>query len=162
MTPTSTPYITSFSPEVLAHVSTPGWDTAQASTPGPNMGLGDPDEAARLIDITNETWGLCTHHNFDFPTTPSVLCTVQASGYLVKRAGPRDEDGLLPVGIDIMYPRKLPGSLLEEVLSMYRNLALLARVRRLVDPMKGVLPWHVAAARKAHEILTTTMRYDGD
>lgn len=86
--------------------------------------------------------------------------TSVASGYLVKRAGPRDEDGLIPLGVNLVHGQKPYKAVLKEVLGMYRNLGTLARVRGVVDPVKSVLPLHVAAARKAWKMLVETMRYE--
>lgn len=83
-----------------------------------------------------------------------------ASGFLVKRAGPRDEDGLIPLGVNLVYGQQPHKALLKDVLGMYRNLGVLARVRGVVDPVKSVLPLHVAAARKAWKAVSETMRYD--
>lgn len=86
--------------------------------------------------------------------------TAVASGYLVKRAGPRDEDGLIPLGVNLVHGQKPYKAVLKEVLGMYRNLGTLARVRGVVDPVKSVLPLHVAAARKAWKMLSETMRFE--
>ena len=85
--------------------------------------------------------------------------TLVASGFLVKRAGPRDENGLIPLGVNLVHGQKPYKAVLKEVLGMYRNLGTLARVRGVVDPVKSVLPLHVAAARKAWKALSETMRY---
>lgn len=79
----------------------------------------------------------------------------------MKRAGPQNEDGLLPLQINIVRdPESQPGRM-KELLGIYRNLALLARVRNVVDPVKGILPTHVATAKTAHAALCTTMYYGG-
>lgn len=52
--------------------------------------------------------------------------------------------------------------MLREVLSMYRGLAALARLRGIVDRVKGVLPWHVAAARKAGDGVNSLMSWNWD
>lgn len=86
---------------------------------------------------------------------PPPLC----SGYMIKRRGPKIEDGLLSCEFHLMYAEGAPGPLVKEVLSMYRCLGLLARARAIVYPVKSVLPWHVAAAIKAHAALEATMRW---
>ena len=87
--------------------------------------------------------------------TPSPL----SSGYLLKRLGTRDEDGLLTCGVNLIYAQRPYEALLKEVLMMYGHLATLARIRGIVDPVKSVLPWHVAAAVKAHAALEATMHW---
>lgn len=94
--------------------------------------------------------------------SPPDKSTSMASGYLIKRAGPRDEDGLIPLGVDLVYGQKPYRTVLKEVLGMYRNLGTLARVRRIVDPVKSVLPLHVAASRKAWKVLNETMRFSSE
>ena len=90
----------------------------------------------------------------------SSQCSSAASGYLLKRAGSRDEDGLIPVGVDIIHAQKDKEGLLREVLGMYRDLALLARVRGLVHGVNGAIPWHIAVARNASEALNSLMLRD--
>lgn len=86
-----------------------------------------------------------------------------ASGYLLKRAGTRDEDGLIAVEVDIVHgDLKGKETVLKEVLSMYRGLAALARLRNVVDRVTGVLPWHVAAARRAGDGVNSLMSWNGD
>ena len=98
----------------------------------------------------------------DDPFTLSDSCASLASGYLVKRAGPRDENGLIPLGVNLLHGQKPYRGLLKEVLGMYRNLGTLARVRGVVDPMRSVLPLHVAAAKKAWKAVSETMRHGYD
>lgn len=88
----------------------------------------------------------------------SPLC----SGYLLKRLGARDEDGLLTCGVNLIYAQRPFEAVLKEVLEMYGRLATLARIRGIVDPVKSILPWHVAAAVKAHTALGATMRWTED
>ena len=45
---------------------------------------------------------------------------------------------------------------------MYSSLATLARIRGIVDPLKSLLPWHIAAASKAHTALELAMRWMDD
>ena len=159
-TPGATPHTNTPSPDISGLGSTPAGNAAQVGTPPPNAHLGDQDSEARLIDITDETWGVLIDGTFDDLHSPSDRCMSMASGYLVKRAGSRDEDGLIPLGVNLVHGQKPFKALLKEVLGMYRNLATLARVRGAVDPVKSVLPLHVAAARKAWRVLSETMRYE--
>lgn len=53
-------------------------------------------------------------------------------------------------------------TVLKEVLSMYRGLAALARLRNVVDRVTGVLPWHVATTRRAGDGVNSLMSWNGD
>ena len=159
VTPGATPQTNTLSPDISGLGSTPAGNAAQVGTPPPNTALGDHDSEAKLVDITDETWGVIMDGTLDEVSTPSDEYIPMASGYLVKRAGPRDEDGLIPLGVNLFYGQKPYRAVLKEVLGMYRNLGTLARVRGIVDPVKSVLPLHVAAARKAWKGVSETMRY---
>ena len=124
------------------------------------MALNEHDSEARLIDVTDETWGVVMDGTLDDMGTRSDRSTAVISGYLVKRAGPRDEDGLIPLGVNLVHAQKPHKAVLKEVLGMYRNLGTLARVRGVVDPVKSVLPLHVAAAKRAWKVLSETMHYE--
>ncbi len=159
-TPGATPQTNIPSPDISVLGSTPAGNVAQVGTPPPNAVLSDHDSEARLIDITDETWGIVMDGTLDDLTTLSERCICLASGFLVKRAGPRDEDGLIPLGVNLVHGQKPYRAALKEVLGMYRNLGTLARVRGVVDPVKSVVPLHVAAARKAWRVVSETMRYE--
>lgn len=159
-TPGATPQTNAPSPDISGLGSTPAGNAAQVGTPPANAALGDHDSEARLIDVTDETWGILMDGTIDELSSLSDKSTSVASGYLVKRAGPRDEDGLIPLGVNLVHGQKSYKAVLKEVLGMYRNLGTLARVRGVVDPVKSVLPLHVAAARKAWKMLVETMRYE--
>ena len=131
----------------------------QTSTPPPYPAFGDHDAEARLLDITDESWGVVVTRGIDDPCASSEYCPALASGYLLKRAGPRDEDGLVRVGVDIVHGQKPHRPLLKAVLGMYRNLGLLARLRGIADPVRGLEPYHIATVRKAHHAVNATMRY---
>lgn len=157
-TPVSTPFASGNSPDVTALSSTPGGG-AQAGTPTATPAFADQDAEARLIDKTDETWTIITDGSSEDPLMTPRTCVAQACGFLVKRGGARDEDGLLPLEIKILNTQKPYKAFLKEVLEMYRNLAMLARVRGITDNRRGVLPLHVAAARKAHAAVSMGMPY---
>lgn len=157
-TPVSTPNTTGHSPDgstLLANVGNLGAQTAQPASSAEN------DAEARLIDVTDETWVAIVsdvggHISAD-PAEPNA----NARGYLIKRAGTADDDGFLPVQVTIVHGSKPRQPVLKEVLSMYRDLSALARVRNVIDAIKGTLPIHVAAAKKVHTALCKSMRYAG-
>lgn len=157
VTPGSTPFTSAMSPDVSAPVSSPAGATAQAGTPVPVTTFGDPDVEARLVDVADESWGVIMDRSIDDLSIASKKATAIGAGYLIKRAGPRDEDGLLPMAVQVLHTLNPYRPLMKEVLAMYRDLATLARVRGITDPVTGVLPWHLAAADKAHAALNSTM-----
>lgn len=160
VTPDNTPQANAPSPEISGLGLTPGGAT-QVSTPPPSTAFGDHDPEARLVDVADETWGVVTNLSADDMGIASDYCPALSCGYLVKRAGPRDEDGLVRVGVNVVHGLTPPRPLLKAVLGMYRNLGLLARVRGIADPVKSVVPYHVAATLRAHAAVTSTMRYGG-
>jgi len=157
-TPENTPQASTPSPDISGIGSTPGGG-AQASTPPANTAFGDHDAEARLVDVTDETWGIVMSHSVSDVCIPSDFCPALVSGYLLKRCGPREEDGVMRIGVNVIRGQKPHRPLLKAVLGMYRNLGLLARIRGIVDPVKSMDPYHVAVARKAQATLTATMRY---
>lgn len=156
-TPEGNPQASAPSPEVSGVSSTPG-GAVQLSTPPPTTAFGDHDAEARLIDITDETWGILMGRSVD-DCIPSEYCPALASGYLVKRCGPRDEDGLVRIGVNIIRGQKPHRPLLKAVLGMYSNLASLGRIRGIADPARSVDPYHIAAVRKAHTAVSAAMQY---
>lgn len=86
------------------------------------------------------------------------------SGYLLKRGGARDDDGLIPALVNVVHAAgpKTGEGLLEEVLGMYGALGTLARLRGIVHPLRCVLPWHVATARKANIGVNAMMGFDDE
>ena len=145
-TPESTPQPSVPSPDISGIGSTPG---VQVNTPPPATAFGDHDAEARLVDVTDETWGVVVNRHGDDVCMPSEFSPAVASGYLLKRVGPRDEDGVVRMGVNIVLGQKPHRPLLKAVLGMYRNLGLLARIRGIADSLTGVEPFHIAAVRKA-------------
>ncbi|KAL9036046.1 MAG: hypothetical protein Q9180_004525, partial [Flavoplaca navasiana] len=139
------------------------------ATPSAN-GFSENDPSARLVDIVSQTWALISPNPILDPCKPRGQCSpVLVSGYLLKRAGTEDRDGLISLGINlvnIITPKVELGdhqahtNILTEVLQMYSDLATLARLRGLEEWKSGVLPWHVAAARKAKKTVTRCMRWE--
>lgn len=55
----------------------------------------------------------------------------------------------MSMGVNLLHAQKPYHVQLKDVLDMYHGLGTLARIRGLVDPVRGVLPWHMAAAVNA-------------
>jgi len=161
MTPLATPTVTTFSPKQSIYGFTPSASAVAAYPSTPATASFENDADARLVDVTEGTWGLSLGStatpDIESETISSLCC-----GYLLKRMGPRDEDGLLTCGVNLIYAQRPCEALLKEVLVMYGHLATLARIRGIVDPVKSILPWHVAAANKAYVALGATMRWTED
>lgn len=165
-TPNSTPAAAAtHSPDPSALVSTPGGvNQLNPATPTTANPAVDPDPSAKLIDITDETWSLAFPNPLTNPLLPPHICRPVVSGYLLKRGGARDEDGLIPALVNVVHAAgpKTGESLLEEVLGMYGALGTLARLRGIVHPVRCVLPWHVATARKANIGVNAMMDFDDE
>ena len=158
-TPGDTPQTSAPSPDISGIGSTPGGG-GQVGTPPSNTAFSDHDGDARLVDITDETWGVVMTHNVDDLCVLSDSCPALVTGYLLKRAGPRDEDGVVRLGVNVIRGQKPHRQLLKNVLGLYRNLGLLARIRGVVDSMHGLEPYHIAVVRRSHEAVTLTMHYE--
>ena len=132
-------------------------------------GFLENDPSARLVDIVSQTWAAISPISILDPCKPREQSSpILLSGYLLKRAGTEDRDGLISLGINLVTtitPKGEPGDrqahrkTLTEVLEMYSDLATLARLRGLEEWQSGVLPWHVAAARKARKAVTRCIRW---
>lgn len=149
--------MTHVSPEQPSNAATPAATATAANAATPTTAPFESDAEARLIDVTDETWGVITASKSEDIEADLISNTPLLSGYLVKRLGSRNEEGLLICGVHLIYAEEATETLLKEVLGMYRCLGLLARTRSIVDPVRSILPWHVAASTKALAVLEATM-----
>ncbi|SZF05662.1 unnamed protein product [Blumeria hordei] len=123
----------------------------------------EPDLNARLIDLTDQTWGAVLSHRVNNSNSLEELNLALVSGYLFKRGGTNPEDPPVPMEVNVIFsevngnPRTFHENLLKEILGYYRCLGTLARVRRVVDVNKDIRPWHIAAVEKAVEALYMLM-----
>lgn len=61
------------------------------------------------------------------------------------------------MSVNLIYTQRPLSSyemLLREVLGMYRDLATLARARGTLNVQRNTLPWHIATAVRAQEMLS--------
>ena len=159
-TPVSTPQANIVSPEqTVKSPATPIREAATAmATPSAE---GDNDNVdTTLIDVTDLTWGAVTSHRLS--NSDSILEVNQAlsSGYLIKKSGPKIEDILAVMEVNLLHTETPPRSyepLLREMLGQFRSLGTLTKVRGMADPDGDVRPWHVAAAEKAVRALYLLM-----
>ena len=163
-TPVSTPQTTgqsTFTSTITTDtVSTP---TREALPGTPIDAPGDADTDARLVDLTDQTWGAILSHRLNNSNSLLDMRPALVSGYLIKRGGVESSDAPIVLEVNIIHsgvvgnPRTFHESLLRELLGYYRGLATLARVRGVVDPVRDGRPWHVAAAEKGVKALYTCM-----
>ena len=166
-TPVSTPAANTVSPEQSGYTSTPGAAPVATSLQTPAAASFDHENDARLVDITEETWGVVTsipsgNANMTVSEFTTTVSPALVSGYLVKRAGPRDQDGLLSMTIDVLHAQKANYGLMKDVLIMYRNLGTLARSRGNTDSVRGLLPCHLAIAKRAFSAVQALMPWTDD
>ena len=170
-TPITTPQAQSFSP-----VPTP--PAASAFTAGLDaLASADADPDARLIDFTDESWGIVLARRLSVSRSLVEYHPALASGYLVKRTGPGELDQPVVMEVNVMdyvepvdgeaggehrkqeteaIRRRKADGLLREVLVMYRGLGLLARLRGM-EAVGSCTPWHVSAVMKAEVALRSCM-----
>jgi mediator of RNA polymerase II transcription subunit 13 len=173
-TPVSTPQPSITSPDqYLTATPTPsGSFPLNAATP-PELALAfDPlhEPDLSIHNPTTTTWsvvlpfGLNQSHEL-LPSRPALL-----SGFLLKRRGLRDEDGLTQLGVHLVYTSALAGpldadegkrkavvaareELLRDMLGQFGGLVTLAGTRGCIDPVEDVVPWHIATAVKGARVL---------
>jgi len=159
ITPVSTPQSMQASIVSPENASTPARENA-AATPGDPV---EPDSDARLIDFTDQTWGAVLSHRLNNSNSLLDVNPALISGYLIKRGGSYVDDPPIAMEVNIVHsevvgnPRTFHDLLLREILVYFRGLGTLARVRGVVDSVKDVRPWHVAAAEKAVKALYQLM-----
>ncbi|KAI9844612.1 MAG: mediator of RNA polymerase II transcription subunit 13 [Sclerophora amabilis] len=170
-TPVSTPQANVQSPD--QHGNTAAAHTPNAATPTDttnsstaNNALPDLDADATLVDISDNTWSVILAHRLRNSNSIIDYRPALASGLLIKQG-----DGVHPVTMAVSLilapsvppqqqqrqPQKMYDDIVGEVLGIYRRLGNLARWRETVDPVRGVMPWHIAAAVKAQQALTVLM-----
>jgi len=161
-TPASTPQGAVVSPEQSGNAATPFRDstTASGQTPGVDNNATESDADATLADITDQSWGVVLSHRLHNSTSLTDLNSALISGYLIKRGGVRVEDPPVLMEVNIIYNEGNPRAyepLLREMLTYYRGLGTLARVRGIVDKDTDIRPWHIAAAEKGVRTLYMLM-----
>ena len=162
-TPVSTPQASIVSPEQSGNnPPTPlgAGSSANATTPGGDNAATEPDADATLIDVTETSWGTVASHRLNNATVLGDLNPALASGYLVKRTGPRPEDPPALMEVNVIHTganARAYEPLLREMLMYFRQLGTLARARGMVERETDVRPWHVAAAEKGVKALYMLM-----
>ncbi|ETN39617.1 uncharacterized protein HMPREF1541_05843 [Cyphellophora europaea CBS 101466] len=152
-TPASTPQGGVTSPEqVVAATPTPGGtSTLNAPTP-PEQGF-DPnaDNDLSIVDPGEESWAVILPYGVNQSKDILEIRPAVASGYLVKRNGIREEDGLTMLGVHMIWPTPNPSTTppgqredeLEDLVNDFRGLVTLAAARGCIDKATSCVPWHI-------------------
>ncbi|OGM50489.1 hypothetical protein ABOM_000849 [Aspergillus bombycis] len=158
-TPVATPNASGnvFSPDQSGTAPTPpsgGNAPANASTPTePTL---EAESESVLTDICDESWGVILSHRLNNSPHLTEYRPALASGYLLRRKGDTDGDGVYAMTLNLIYAQR-PSScetILRETLGMYRDLGTLARARGTRTVQRNTLPWHIATAVRAQEMLS--------
>lgn len=155
-TPVSTPNpnVSIASPEQSGNALTPG---APYNAPTPTEPSLEPDSDVVLADINDESWAVVLSHRLNSSPHITELRPALASGYLLRRKGTTDGDGVLTMTVNLIYSQRPSAShdgVLRETLGMFRDLASLARARGMRSVQGNTLPWHIATAFRAQELLS--------
>ncbi|KAL2197775.1 mediator complex subunit 13 C-terminal-domain-containing protein [Corynascus similis CBS 632.67] len=174
-TPVSTPQpLSVVSPDQSGNPSTPMGTTGSslgATTPSgesfqqqqqssSQTNQSDADGDTTLVDVTETTWGVVVSHRLNNSASLTDLNPALASGYLVKRTGPRQDDAPVTMEVNVVYSdnaRAMYDVLLREMLTYFRGLGTLARARGVTEREVDVRPWHVAVVEKAVRALYLLM-----
>ncbi|KAL2168699.1 hypothetical protein VTG60DRAFT_6925 [Thermothelomyces hinnuleus] len=146
-----------------AGATTPGGDSSQQQQqqqPASQTSQSDADGDTTLVDVTETTWGVVVSHRLNNSASLTDLNPALASGYLVKRSGPRQDDAPVAMEVNVVYSdnaRAMYDVLLREMLTYFRGLGTLARARGVTERDVDVRPWHVAVVEKAVRALYLLM-----
>ncbi|KAK2761663.1 mediator of RNA polymerase II transcription subunit 13 [Arachnomyces sp. PD_36] len=147
-------------PYTTTPVATPSPDptSGAANAPTPTDQPFESESDTTLIDASDETWGAILSRRLNNSNTLLEYHPSLASGYLIRRKGISDNDGVVAMGINLIHVQHGHGthseSLLKEVLHMYRDLGTLARAKGLSHVRNNTLPWHIASAVKGQETMS--------
>ncbi|KAL4919880.1 mediator complex subunit 13 C-terminal-domain-containing protein [Aspergillus aurantiobrunneus] len=159
-TPIATPLPSAsiLSPDQPGNAPTPpSGANAPANASTPTDILPETESESLLTDVCDESWSVVLSHRLNGTLHLTEYRPALASGYLLRRKSPTDADGAFTMNINLLFtqrPSSSYGSLLREIIGMYRDLATLARVRGTRIVQSGTLPWHIATAVRAQEILS--------
>lgn len=155
-TPVSTPNpsVSIASPEQSGNAPTP---SATYNAPTPIEPSLEPDSDVVLADVSDESWAVVLSHRLNSSPHVTEFRPALASGYLLRRKGTTDGDGVFAMTVNLIYSQRPSSShenTLREILGMYRDLASLARAKGMRSVQNNTLPWHIATALRAQELLS--------
>ncbi|KAL5343638.1 mediator complex subunit 13 C-terminal-domain-containing protein [Aspergillus crustosus] len=159
-TPIATPLpsATILSPEQLGNAPTPpNAANAPANASTPTDALLESESETQLTDICDESWAVVLSHRLNGTLHLTEYRPALASGYLLRRKGPTDANGAFALTVNLLYTQRPSSSnetLLRDIIGMYRDLATLARARGTRIVQSSTLPWHIATALRAQEVLS--------
>lgn len=146
------------SPDQAANSPTPaGGGSAPPNALTPAEGHPDAESESVLTDVCDESWAVVLSHRLNNSVHLTEYRPSLASGYLFRRRGPTDGDGVFSMNVNLVHTQRPPSShesLLQDTLKMYRDLATLSRARGTHNVQQNTLPWHIAAAVRGQEILS--------
>lgn len=118
----------------------------------------DPNQDQTILaDKSDDTWAVILSHKLNVSNSLSTYLPAHASGYLIRRLGISDTEGLASLTVNVIYwqSRVSADVLLRDVLRMYRDLATLSRTRGIANAQGDCpLPWHIATAVRGQEALS--------
>lgn len=158
-TPVSTPIPSASvaSPEQSGNAATPTSGPAAYSAPTPTDMSLETDSDAVLIDICDESWLAILSHRLNSSPHLTEFRPALSSGYLLRRKGATDADGVFAMAVNLIHSPHPPSShdsVLKDTLSMYRDLGCLARAKGICSVQNNTLPWHIATALRAQQLLS--------
>ncbi|KAJ5550195.1 Mediator complex subunit Med13 [Penicillium sp. DV-2018c] len=158
-TPVSTPNANTSvaSPEQYATAATPNSAGPTYSAPTPTEMSLETDPEAVITDITDDSWLAILSHRLNSSPHLTESRPALSSGYLLRRKGATDNDGVFALCVNLIYSPRPPAShdhVLKDTLSMYRDLGCLARAKGLRSVQNNTLPWHIATALRGQELLS--------
>lgn len=155
-TPVSTPNpsVNIASPEQSGNAATPGTAYNALTPTEPSL---EPDSDVVLADVCDESWAIVLSHRLNISPHITDFRPALVSGYLLRRKGTTDGDGVFSMTVNLVYsqrPSQSHEGVLKDILGMYRDLASLARARGMRSVQGNTLPWHIATALRAQELLS--------
>lgn len=154
---TPNPNASAASPEQSGTVATPTSGGPAYNAPTPDAPL-ETDSDAVLTDISDESWMAILSYRLNCSPHITEFRPALASGYLLRRKGATDGEGVFVMAVNLLYSQRSPSSsydnVLKEIIAMYRDLATLARVKGLRSVQRNTLPWHIATALRGQELLS--------
>jgi mediator of RNA polymerase II transcription subunit 13, fungi type len=126
----------------------------------------DPD--ATLLDPTDDCWSLTLNFGLNNSHSPLEARPALLSGFLLKRRGPMDSDGVVALGVNLIHTSTSAptdaGSgkaghkdVLRDIIAEWRGLYNLSKTKGLATPREGVLPWHVRTAVRGCEAVADVL-----
>ena len=158
--PVATPVAASPDHTFSAPTPTSGGGNVPISAPTPE-GPPETESEYTLSDVNSDSWAVILSHRLNNSPHLMDYRPALASGYLLRRKGPTDGGGVFATTVNLVHALRPPSSpsvsydaLLKDILVMYHDLGILARIRGTRSVQRNTLPWHIATAIRAQELLS--------